>query len=129
MPYELLRQDLEAFTCEVETQLGLEHYAVTADRVNPALSPVELAWYPRLTRLVRSLPVGETLRNTLYDLHVRAMLAARYSGLVAILQHVHPIPTITADMLDLEMLNVFAGKAECLRDNPLFARYRSDYLF
>jgi hypothetical protein len=128
MPYELLREDLQAFTREVETRLGLEHITITVDRMNPRLSPAELAWYPRLTRLVRHLPVGDTIRSTLYDLHVRAMLANRYSGLVAMLQRVHPIRTITPDILEDEMLNAFVGKAERLRENPLFAPYRSDYL-
>jgi UbiA prenyltransferase family/Sulfotransferase family len=128
MPYELLREDLQAFTREVEARLGLKHFTITVDRVNPALSPVELAWYPRLTRLVRSLPVGDIIRSRLYDLHVRAMLANRYGGLAAMLQRVHPIRTITADVLKDETLNAFAGKAERLRDNPLFAPYRSDYL-
>jgi hypothetical protein len=128
MPYELLRDDQEAFTRELENRLGLEHFAMLPDRVNTALSPVDLAWYPRLARLIRSLPVGEIIRSALYDLHVHAILTNRYGGLFAMLQRVHPIPPITAADLDDEMLQAFVGKAECLLTNPLFAPYRSDYL-
>jgi hypothetical protein len=55
-------------------------------------------------------------------------LTNRYDGLFAMLQRVHPIPPITAADLDDKMLQAFVGKAECLRDNPLFAPYRTDYL-
>lgn len=128
MPYELLRDDQETFTRALENRLGLEHLAMLPDRVNPALSPVDLAWYPRLTRLVRSLPVGEIIRSALYALHVHAMLTNRYGGLFAMLQRVHPIPPIMAADLDDKILEAFVGKAECFRNNPLFAPYHSDYL-
>jgi hypothetical protein len=85
---------------------------------------VDLAWYPRLARLIRSLPVGEIIRSALYALHVNAILTNRYGGLFAMLQRVHPIPPITAADLDDKMLQAFVGKAECLRDNPLFAPQR-----
>jgi hypothetical protein len=128
MPYELLRDDREAFTRELETRLGLQHFAMMADRVSPALSAVELAWYPRLTLLLRSLPISSSLQEALYGLHARAMLTHRYRPFIAMLQRVWPIPPFTADSLDDEIVSAFAGKAECLRENPLFAPYRSDYL-
>ena len=56
------------------------------------------------------------------------MMTYRYRPLVAMLQRARPISPFTADSLEDEMVNAFAGKAECVRDYPLFAPYRSNYL-
>jgi hypothetical protein len=128
MPYELLRDDVEAFTRELEGRLGLAHFPPSGDRVNPSLSPEELSWYPRLTRLVRNLPLGKPIRNFLFSFYLRGMITNRFRPLIRILQRLRPASPVTAELLDHEMVNAFRGRAESLRDNPLFFRYRADYL-
>src|SRR6185436_17922767 len=87
MPYELLRDDGEAFTRALEARLGLsQHRAIAADRINPSLSPVEMYWYPRLTRAVRALPIGRPLRS----LYLRGAFANRLRLPIAILQRLRP---------------------------------------
>jgi hypothetical protein len=63
LPFELLRDRPGAFTAEIERRLGLGHFAPAPQPLNPSLSAEGLRWYPRLTRLIRRLPVGAPLRG------------------------------------------------------------------
>jgi hypothetical protein len=125
MPYELLRNDVDAFTRALEAFLGLTHFAAFPDRVNASLSPVEMAWYPRLTRMVRALPIGSRLRR----LYLEAAFANRFRSAIAVLQRVRALTPLTADAIPDATLNAYRGKADSLRGNPLYAPYATDYLF
>jgi hypothetical protein len=126
LPYELLRDDSDAFLRALEERLGLEHFAGYRDeRFNPSLSPVELYWYPRLTRAVRKLPVGARLRR----LYARAAFVNRFRIPIAVLQRLRPGQPVTAELIPDEAVNAFRGQAESLRGNPLYAPYARDYLF
>jgi hypothetical protein len=46
LPYELLRDDADAFVRELERRLGLSLCPAPELRLNSALSPEELSWYP-----------------------------------------------------------------------------------
>jgi hypothetical protein len=124
MPYELLRDDVDAFTRTLESRLGLSHFDIAPDRVNASLSAVEMYWYPRLTRAARKLPIGSRLRG----LYQRAAFANRLRPLIATLQRLRPGKPITADAIPDEVVNAYRGKAERLRGNPLYARYAIDYM-
>jgi hypothetical protein len=124
MPYELLRDDADAFTRALEARLGLAHLEMKAERANASLSAVEMYWYPRFTRAVRALPIGSGLRR-LYD---RGAFANRFRRPIHILQRVRPGRPVTADAIPDEIVNAYRGKAERLRTNPLYVPYAADYL-
>jgi len=128
MPYEMLRDDPGGFARELERRLGLDHHPPPRERVNRALEAAELSWYPRLTRVVRALPVGMGLRRRLFGLYVRAIRANRLHGPVRLLQAIRPLPPVTADGITDDMLERFRGTAESLRGDPLYAPYAKDYL-
>jgi hypothetical protein len=124
MPYELLRDDADAFTRTLETRLGLSHFDIAPERVNASLSAVELYWYPRLTRAARRLPIGSRLRGV----YQRGAFVNRFRKPIAILQRLRRGQPVTADLIPDAVVNAYRGKAERLRGNPLYAPYAADYL-
>lgn len=124
MPYELLRDDVEGFTRALEMRLGLAHFAMKPERVNASLSPAEMYWYPRLTRVAHALPIGSRLRR----LYHRGAFANRFRLPIKVLQRVRPGQPVTADVIPVDVVNAYRGKAERLRANPLYAAYAADYL-
>jgi hypothetical protein len=128
MPYELLREDVNAFIRVLEERLGLRHSPAPNARINPSLSPVELRWYPSLTRVVRALPVGAQLRRRV-ELYVRGAEGKRLRAAIGVLQRLNRLTPVTVDMLPEAVVESFRGKADRLRDHPLYARYGAEYLF
>lgn len=123
MPYELLRDDAERFVRTLERRLGLSHLAPTADRLNAALSPAELYWYPRLTRIVRRLPIGTRLKRAF----LRGIFAGRPRPAIALLQRLRPGAAATPDAIPESLIESYRARALTLRDNPLFAAYAREY--
>ncbi len=125
MPYELLRDDADLFVRTLEDRLGLVHAGIATDRVNRSLSPVELYWYPRMTRVVRSLPIGSRLKRV----YLRGTFANRFRLPIALLQKISPGVPVTADAIPESVVATFRGMADSLCGNPFYARYANDYLF
>lgn len=128
LPYELLRDDAEAFVSELERRLGLDHCPPPPQRYNPSVGPVELRWYPRLTRLVRRLPVGGAARRALLRVYLPLLMSNRLRLLARLLQRLRPAEPVTRSSVTEEMVETFRGRAESLRGDPLYAPYREDYL-
>ncbi|HEX2834759.1 MAG TPA: hypothetical protein VHW00_17230 [Thermoanaerobaculia bacterium] len=123
MPYELLREDPARFTTWLAERLGIEPLSGSSSRVNESLSPAEMYWYPRFHRLVR------TLRSRrLYERYVRLTFANRLKGPIAVLRKMRPRSVVTPAMIPDEVLEGFRGRAESLREHPLFAAYLREYL-
>lgn len=123
MPYELLRDDVAAFTSALAEQLGVAPFAAPRERVNASLSAEELYWYPKITRVVKTAMPGRVFR--------RYALVALRNGLrvpIRVLQRLRPGTPVTAASIPESLIDAFRGRAECLRDHPLYARYASDYL-
>jgi hypothetical protein len=130
LPYELLRDDPRRFAGELEARLGLDHVPLPEQRINPSLSPVELVWYPRLSRAIRRLPIGHGLRKAILRRFVPSIGTRRLGMLVRLLQRVRPATPLTIDALPEEVaLRCFAGTADLLRDEPAFQAYAAEYLF
>jgi hypothetical protein len=123
MPFELLRDDADAFIKTISARLGVEPIAAPATRINEGISPVELYWYPRLTRFARRLP-----SRRLFEHYVGAMQRGRLRPAVAALQRLRPGSPVTADSIPDEFVEAFRGRAESLRDHPLYAPYSREYL-
>jgi hypothetical protein len=125
LPFELLRDAPDRFLGELERRLGLDHFPYSSPPVNVGASAAELAWYPLFTRVARRLGKSGSRWDRLY----RALL---YRGRLArparLLQRLRPQPLATADLVGEAFLAQFRGSAECLRDEPLYDRYRADYL-
>lgn len=128
LPYELLRDDAAAFLGEITRRLGIADIGVPPGRLNPSLSPVELAWYPRLARRVRTLPLGAWGRRKAWQLYVRAAFVNRLRVPIALLQRLRPLPPIVDVPLTPELLEGFRGFARALGNEPLYRAYARDYL-
>lgn len=126
LPYEMLREEPARFLREIELRLGLDPGPAPADRINPSLSPAELAWYPRLACAAHRLPV---IGARAHRLLARAAFRNRLRRPIAIMQHLAPRPGVTSAMIDDGMIETFRGYADSLRDEPLFEAYAEDYLF
>lgn len=123
MPYELLRDDAGEFIGTLAARLGIDPFPAESDRVNESLSPVELYWYPRLTRAIRRIP-ARRVRAAYLD----AALSNRLRGPIAVLQWLRPGTPFTAASIPEGLIDLYRGRAESLRGDPLFAPYAADYL-
>lgn len=126
LPYELLRDDPGAFTSALEERLGLEPFPPSPEAVNSSLSPVELRWYPRLSRLVERLPVGSALRRKIRNRYFAAVDKRRLVPLVRLLQRIRPAQPF-ADSLCDELIESLRGCADSLAREPLYRRYAEEY--
>lgn len=123
MPYELLRDDAEAFTRTLSSRLGIDPHPPIRERVNESLSPVEMYWYPRLTRFMRRIP-----SQRLFDRYIAAALRNELRRPIAWLDWLKPGKAFTSESIPDELESAFRGRAESLRGNPLYAPYTADYL-
>lgn len=128
LPYELLRDSPERFLREIESGLGVDSFPPLEEKLNAALSPAELRWYPRLSRLVRRLPVGDRLRRRIFALYVSRIGGRRLGQLVALLQRLRPAPPVRPGPEWNEALaRQVRGMADVLCEDPLYAPYAADY--
>lgn len=121
MPYELLRDDSEAFLRELGRRLQIEHVPASRERMNVALTPAELYWYPRLTRLVRRFAPRRLLRR-----YSGVLIDNRLRGPIGMLGKLRAHAPLTVPDAILEQ---YRGRASSLRGDPLYAPYAADYLF
>ncbi len=128
MPYELLHDDPRRFLTELQAELGLSQPGPLPPRMNASLSAAELRWYPRLSRLVEALPLRGDRRRRLLDRWVDWTLRNRMARPIAVLERLHPSPPIGPNEIPDEVLEAFRGRADALRDRPLYGRYASEYL-
>ena len=124
LPYELLRDDADAFTRALEDRLGLAHAPAGTARVNTSLTPAEMVWYPRFTRVANRLPIGGRLRASV----ARGVMRNRWRGLAGVLQRLRPGTPVTAASIPDAVLEAFRGEAASLADHPLYAPYAHEYL-
>ncbi|MET0624928.1 MAG: hypothetical protein ABW250_18410 [Pyrinomonadaceae bacterium] len=130
LPYELLRDDRDRFLAVLEEWLGLRHAEIKLGRLNPSLSPEELYWYPRISRVVSAAAarLGPARYKRFYGWYVGRMLGHRLRPLVQLLRLLRPDGKVTeADFPD-DMLEHCRGKATLLKENPLYAPYAAEYL-
>jgi hypothetical protein len=128
MPYELLRDEPDVFARALEERFGLDHHPMPRARLNPALSEAELRWYPLLSRLVSSLPLGARLRRRAERRYTRAAARGRLRHLARVLEAVGPSRPAVADLVTDAMVEPFRGRADALREIPFYERYQGDYL-
>jgi hypothetical protein len=129
LPYELLRDDPDAFFGRLQRRLDLTTPGPMPGRENPSLSGAELHWYPRLSRLVLGLPVPARFRQRVADEWTALTRRNALAPLIRVLERV--LRTTPVDPYAIEkdfLIDGFAGKAECLRDAPDYAPYQHDYL-
>jgi hypothetical protein len=129
LPYELLRDDPAAFLGEITRRLGLSAVGVPPGRPNPSLTPTELAWYPRLGRRLRALPLGERGRRAARQFYVHAAFTNRLRRPIVLLQWLRPVPPVDDAPLTPELMQNVRGLASSLRDEPLYRPYSRDYFF
>jgi hypothetical protein len=129
MPYELLRDSPDMFLAELEKRLGLSAYQMPTDKIYASLSPVELRWYPRISAAVRSLPLSSRLKTRVFEKYVRSVWSNRWKFPIKALQRVFPAAPVTAALIPRETVEYFRGRADSLKDEPLYAPYAADYLF
>lgn len=121
MPYELLRDDSDAFLRELSARLQLEPVLASRERVNVTLTPAELYWYPRFTRLVRRFAPRPLLRR-----YAGVVMDNRLRWPIRALAKLRTHAPLTVPDAVLEQ---FRGRADSLRGDALYAPYAADYLF
>ncbi len=128
LPYELLRDDPGAFVGELETWLGLDHFPPDRHRVNAALSPHELYWFPRIARAGRSLPLPARLKRRLRDDFLILAEKLRLRRVLRLAGRLRPDLKVTEETVPDAFVESCRGKASRLRGLERFAPYADDYL-
>lgn len=128
LPWEWLRDDPDAFVRELERRLGLDHHPAPAERPNQSLTPEEMRWYPRISRFLMALPVGDSLRGRLRRLYLPLIKRKALRPLVWFLQKVRPLRPVTRDLVTDDVIAPLRGCTERLRGIPAYAPYARDYL-
>lgn len=123
LPYELLRADGAAFVAKIETWLGLDHFPGPEEAVNAALTPAELAWYPRFARAA-----ARVRSERFAKLYARMAFKGGLRPAAKLMQRIRPLSPIAPRLVPDGVLEAFRGKVECLRGDPLYAPYADDYL-
>ena len=126
LPYELLHERPGDFVGALEARLGLDPAPAPDERINPSLSPAELAWYPRLADAARRLPM---IGARAHRFVAKAAFDNRLRRPIKVMQHVLPRPLVTSALIDEALVESFRGYADSLRDEPLYAAYGDAYLF
>jgi hypothetical protein len=121
MPYELLRDDVGAFTRELASRLGIDPAPAAADRVNVSLSALEMTWYPRLGRVASRFP------RKVRSAYTRAVFTNRLAGPIRMMQRLKPLAPVTPDAIPLQLLATLGLGAARIRTYPLYAPYVEDY--
>jgi hypothetical protein len=130
LPYELLRDDGPRFVRVLEERLGLEHAEVDVGRVNPSLSPEELYWYPRISRAAWAVSrLGGARGERAFRWYAARAFDARLRPLTRVLKRLRPGRRVDWSDFPAELLRHCEGKAERLRNDPLYAPYAADYLW
>lgn len=134
LPYELLRDDQNKFLSIIEETLGLTHSEEKIGRINQSLSPEELYWYPRISRLVSRISrfFGIRFYTIIYTWYVQKTLFNRFKKIIAILNKIKPGHLVIETDPNDAMWNYFrkyhaedfSGK---LRDFPVYTPYLADY--
>lgn len=128
LPYELLRDDQSRFLRSLEARLGIGPFDGPMGRVNPSLSEAEMAWYPRIGRLLQALPLPRRLRDRIFRSYVRQIFHGRLAWVARGLDRWHgPSPGVDA-WVDAGLLERCRGRADCLRTLPEYGPYAADYL-
>jgi hypothetical protein len=122
LPFELLRDDTARFLQTLEARLDLDPAPFAPMRVNEALSPFELAWYPRLATIAQR--ISPRLSSTLQ----RLSFTNRLRRPIGLLQRLRPLQPIDAALIDDAILAPYRGCATALRDLPAYAPYAAEYL-
>ncbi|TMJ18003.1 MAG: sulfotransferase [Alphaproteobacteria bacterium] len=125
LPYELLRDDPQAFTRRIEDAFALDPHELPQAFANPSLSPAELAWYGRFNRFVGAQKQTGRVRRALAARYALALTAGRFRWLAALLQRLRPRPSLP--ILTEELLRPFAGGTAGLRADPIYAPFLADY--
>ena len=131
LPYELLRDDERRFLALLEERLGLDHAEVKIGRPNPSLSPEEMYWYRVISSTVSAaaLRLGDGAFTRIYGRYAKLTKGGRLKPIVRLLARMFPARKVTAADFHESVLLQWLGRAERLRDDPLYAPYAADYLW
>lgn len=130
MPYELLRNDAQAFAGELEDRLGIRRSGRCPARLNVAVSPAELCWYPRLTRLANRVaaPLGR-YEQRMVDRYLGELDRLAFRRTAEALSRMtpsgmnRPPPELPSEVLDR-----CYPRARRLVARPAYAPYRAEYV-
>jgi hypothetical protein len=129
LPYELLRDDPDSFLGTLERRLAIEH-ADLPPALNPSLTPTELYWYPRISRLVAGILRRLARRHfdRLYKPYVALTIENRLRGVVALLDRLQPGRRLGPREIPEDLVERCRGRAAELARRPLYGPYAAEYL-
>jgi hypothetical protein len=130
MPYELFRDDPGEFLRQLEEAFGIGSYGRIPERVNVAISPAEITWYPRFSRVVdRGSKILGQRRSRFVERYHGLLEHGAFRRLARALARVTP-PSVNLPPPDItsETLERLYPRAAQLVARPAYAHYRSEYV-
>jgi hypothetical protein len=131
LPYELLRDDPTRFLGRIEEHLGLEpKLAPPVPRLNPALTPADLYWYPRISRCVeRCADPFRSVGRAVFARYVNRIDRGPLRRVVRLLARLTPQRApYSEQLLPPGLVERFRGRASLLANDPTYQPYSADYL-
>ncbi len=128
LPYELLRDDMDAFLTAIEMRLAIQHADGFKRYVNAALSPIKLRWYPLISRWLKKLPLPGRIKARIIRKYQTQIFYDRLGFLVRFLQKFWPLPPVTLSEICADFDDNMRGKGDILRGQPYYDAYMDDYL-
>jgi hypothetical protein len=130
IPYEMLQEDADQFFDVIEKRLDIKRFRGVGGQVNYSLDNLHLKYYPCLSKVIAAL--ADKLREPYYSKvnlkHHEYLRAMKYDKLIHIIKYFWPQrEEDTIKILPDDLLK-FKRDGAGLRDNPLYSKYKGEYL-
>jgi len=128
MPYELLRDDIDFFFSFIENKLGLKQFRVANIKVNSSLNSGELSYYRAMSKVAASITekLKQPYSTKLYENYIRS-IRSRYHPWAKLLRYFTNKGKNSLNCPS-EYYFAFRGKGSILKNNLLYANYKTEYL-
>lgn len=129
LPFEMLRNDPDAFLTTLEDRLGLPHMNVPLPRLNTSLTDAELRWYPRLSLLLLlARPLLGPFFGRVRASYRRQIGGRRLTKVIALLNRVLPArPLDVRSQIPDGLVAHLEERATTLVNRPEYVCYRDLY--
>jgi hypothetical protein len=135
LPYEMLRDNQNAFLNVLEEKLGLVHFECHLGRINESLSAEELYWYPKISASVArfSQSLGKNAHKKIFRWYVNKTIKNDFKNLIRLLNKIqkgnqHIESSDFSEALNFIRKNNKDRFAAKLKNEALYTPYLKEYL-
>ncbi len=128
LPFELLKQNSAAFMSELSMASGIDANSnYPLNKVNASAAPRLLSAYHLLSQLLYTMiwPLPPSWQLKIYTRYMAGLTQGKLKGIAGLLS---PLVAETDIAVSEQVLSLFKGNAEILKQEKLFHPYQKEYL-